>query len=154
MYAKVMVPLDGSKLAECVLPHVRALAQAGQVKNIVLVRAVEPIQAPSGGDFIMSAEDAKKLMREHREAAEDYLKKLTKRLQLKGVQVEGKVLVGRVAEELANYAEKKKMSLLVMATHGRSGVSKWMWGSVADRVLRSTCVPTLMIRPRECKPSG
>lgn len=153
MYAKVMVPLDGSKLAECVLPHVRALAQGGQVKNIFLVRVVEPIQPVGGGEFILSAEDVKRLMGEHRKAAEDYLKKLAKRLQLKGVQVEGKVLVGRIAEELASYADKKKMNLLVMATHGRSGVSKWMWGSIADRVLRSTCVPTLMIRPRECKPS-
>jgi len=152
MYAKVMVPLDGSKLAECVLPHVRALAQGGKVKNIILVRVVEPIQPAGGGEFIMSAEDVKKLTGEHRKAAEDYLQKLTKRFQMRGVKVEGKVLMGRVADVLADYAGKKKMSLLVMATHGRSGVSKWVWGSVADRVLRSTCVPTLMIRPPKCKP--
>lgn len=153
MYAKVMVPLDGSKLAECVLPHLRQLAEAKLVKNIVLIRVVEPVQQAAGGEFVISEEDAKRLNAEHRRDAEDYLQRIAKRLKFDGIKVEWKVLFGRVADILADFATEKKMSLVLIATHGRSGVSRWIFGSVASRLLQSTCVPTLLIRPPECKPS-
>jgi len=59
-------------------------------------------------------------------------------------------LFGRVVEELANFAEKNQIDLIIIATHGRSGVSRWVWGSVADRILRSSCVPVLMVRAPGC----
>ncbi len=153
MYGKVMVPLDGSKLAECVLPHVRGLAQGNKVKSILFVRVVEPIHQSMGGEFILSEDETKRLTAAHRKNAEEYLQKIAKRFQMRGVKVEWKVLLGRIAETLSDYATTKKMNLIVIATHGRSGVSRWVWGSVANRFLQSTCVPTLMIRPPECKPS-
>ena len=153
MYAKVMVPLDGSKLAECVLPHLRHLAQSKLVKNIVLVRVVEPVQPAAGGEYVISEEDAKRLNAEHRRDAEDYLQRIASRLKFDGIKVEWKVLFGRVADILVDFSTEKKMSLVLIATHGRSGVSRWIFGSVANRLLQSTCVPTLLIRPPECKPS-
>ena len=57
-----------------------------------------------------------------------------------------------VAEDVANYASKTGADLIVIATHGRSGPSRWVWGSIADRILRSSCVPVLMVRAPGCVP--
>jgi nucleotide-binding universal stress UspA family protein len=62
------------------------------------------------------------------------------------------VLEGKVPDTLAHWAEKNGVDLIVIASHGRSGVSRWVMGSVADRVLRSACVPVLMIRAPGCVP--
>jgi nucleotide-binding universal stress UspA family protein len=83
---------------------------------------------------------------------EDYLKKLTAKVKYSGVQVDWKVVKGNEAESIADYAKKNEVDLIIIATHGRSGVSRWVWGSVADRVLRSSCVPVLMIRAPGCIP--
>lgn len=150
MYKKILVPLDGSKLAECVLPHVRTLAQGSEVKEIVLVRVVEPFYPR--GDFVLEESQIKKLEAEHKVAAAEYLQKLAQDLKLNGIKVSYEVLFGFVAESLAEYVEKNQVDLIVIATHGRSGVSRWVWGSVADRILRSSCVPVLMVRAPGCVP--
>ena len=58
--------------------------------------------------------------------------------------------MGKAAESLTEYTEKNGVDLIIMATHGRSGVSRWVWGSIADKVMRSSCVPVLLIRARGC----
>jgi nucleotide-binding universal stress UspA family protein len=152
MYQTILVPLDGSELAECVFPHVTALAQGCQVKKVIFVRVVEPFHQPTG-DYILDEEQVKKLESEHKAAAEEYLRKLAGRVNLgQGIQVQPEVLHGRVADTLADYASHHPVHLIVIATHGRSGVSRWVWGSVADRILRSACVPVLMIRAPGCVP--
>jgi nucleotide-binding universal stress UspA family protein len=82
--------------------------------------------------------------------AEEYLTELSKRVHYEGFKVETVVQVGSASEAIAAYAEKNGFDLIVIATHGRSGVSRWVWGSVADRILRSSCVPVLMIRAPGC----
>jgi nucleotide-binding universal stress UspA family protein len=149
MYKKIMVPLDGSDLAECVFPHLAALAEGGQVKNIVFVRVVEPFHQPTG-DFVIDQKQIAKIETENKLDAEAYLKKVVNRVKYDGVSVQSQVLFGRVAEGLADFAAKNQVDLIVIATHGRSGVSRWVWGSVADRVLRSSCVPVLMVRAPGC----
>lgn len=150
MYKKIMVPLDGSKLAECVIPHVHTLAQGSEVKEIILVRVVEPFYPR--GDFVLEESQIKKLEEGHKAAAAEYLQKLAKDLKFNGIKVSYEVLFGSVAESLAEFAEKNQIDLIVIATHGRSGVSRWVWGSVADRILRSSCVPVLMVRAPGCLP--
>jgi len=149
MYKKIMVPLDGSELAECVLPHLAALAEGGKVRNIVFVRVVEPFHLPTG-DFVIDQKQIAKIETENKIAAEAYLKQVVSRVKYEGISVESQVLFGRVAEGLADFAAKNQVDLIVIATHGRSGVSRWVWGSVADRVLRSSCVPVLMVRAPGC----
>jgi nucleotide-binding universal stress UspA family protein len=78
------------------------------------------------------------------------LKKATKQLQESVIRVRSEVLAGKAAESLAEYASKNGVDLIVIATHGRSGISHWYWGSVAERVLRSSCVPVLMVRAPGC----
>ena len=152
MYNKILVPLDGSKLAECVLPHVEALAKGCQVKEVEFVRVFEPFHMPNAGEFILSEKDMAKLDAEHKAEAEKYIQNVTKNSQTNGVKASGRVIkrTEGVAEDLAEYAKKSGSDLIVIATHGRSGPSKWVWGSVAERVLRSSCVPVLMVRAPGC----
>jgi nucleotide-binding universal stress UspA family protein len=69
------------------------------------------------------------------------------------VSIQKEVLFGKTAPSLAEYANKNKVDLVVIATHGRSGVSRWVMGSVADRLLRSLHTPVLMVRAPGCTPS-
>ena len=151
MYHKIMVPLDGSELAECVLPHVEALAKGCQVKEVIFVRAFEPFQAAHmGGEYVPNEKEIARIDADFKAEAQGYLKKVADRVKLGGVATRWAVLTGRAAEVLSDFAKADEFDLIIMATHGRSGVSRWVWGSVADRLLRSACVPILMVRAPGC----
>jgi nucleotide-binding universal stress UspA family protein len=79
-------------------------------------------------------------------SANDYLNQVAKRLKHEGTALHAEVLVGRVTESLIDYAEQKGSDLILIATHGRSGVTRWVRGSVADKILRSANAPVLMVR--------
>ena len=154
MYNKIMVPLDGSDLAECVMPHVEAITTGCKITNVVFVRVVNPIHlpvsVPAKGDFGFSENERHELEEQHKQTADTYLKQIVENTRLEGAVLGYEVLVGKVADTLAHWAEKNGVDLIVIASHGRSGVSRWVMGSVADRVLRSACVPVLMIRAPGC----
>ena len=160
MYRKIIVTLDGSELAECVLPHAEAIVKGCGVEEVVFVRVAEPVQLPIGaltdGAGVFTEADAERVRKQmdagSESAAKDYLDQLVSRVKLDGVKVQIAVLSGNVAESLADYATSNDFDLIVIATHGRSGVSRWIWGSVADRLLRSACVPVLMVRAPGCIP--
>ena len=82
--------------------------------------------------------------------ADRYLNRLAKGLEAKGIKVQTEVLLGNPAEEIALYAEFHPCDLVIMASHGRSGPSKWAYGSVAEKVFRAICVPILMVRAPGC----
>lgn len=149
MYQKILVPLDGSELAECVLPHVEALIRGCQVKNVVFARVVEPVYMPAG-DYVPDPEQIKKMEAEDKAAAGEYLKKVAAKPDYAGAGLKTEVLYGKPAEMMADYATNNQIDLVIIATHGRSGVSRWVWGSVADRLLRSSCTPVLMVRAPGC----
>ena len=152
MYKTILVPLDGSKLAECVLPHVGTLVKGSQAKRVIFARVVEPFRPPMT-DYVINEEQAKKVEKDHTDYAGKYLKEVISQAQYGGgVQVETAVLHGNPAEALAEFAQKREADIIVIATHGRSGVSKWVWRGVADRILRSSCVPVLMVRAPGCVP--
>jgi nucleotide-binding universal stress UspA family protein len=153
MYQKILVPLDGSELAECVLPHVEAITKGCRVKNVVVVRVLEPVQLPSGADFAFTPEQMQQMDSQHRAEVEKYLSQVVSRLSSNGVNVQSEVITGgMVAERIADYATKNEVDLIIIATHGRSGVSRWIWGSVTDRIVHSACVPVLMVRAPGCVP--
>lgn len=146
MYEVIMVPLDGSELAECVLPHVEGLVKGGQVQRVILGQVITPL-FPHAGYTEINPKQVKEIEDAHRDAAEKYLQKIAGRLMLAPeTRVETKVLYGDVAEALSDLAEKQAVDLIVIATHGRSGVGRWVLGSVADRILHSASSPVLMIR--------
>ncbi len=156
MYNKIMVPLDGSELAECVMPHVEAITSGCKIASVVFVRVVNPIQLPASvparGEFGFSEKERLQLEEHRKQTAGAYLKKIVQNTRLEGARLSYEVLEGKVAETLAHWAEKNGVDLIVIASHGRSGVGRWVMGSVADRVLRSACVPVLMIRAPGCLP--
>lgn len=151
MYKKILVPLDGSELAECVLPHVESIAKGCGVGSVVFVRALDT-SMPSA-TFAYIGESLRKEIEEGNEkAARKYLDELVGRVRLDGVEVKKQLIFGKAAESIAEYATGNDVDLITIATHGRSGVSRWTWGSVADRILRSACVPVLMVRAPGCVP--
>lgn len=155
MYKHIMVPLDGSQLAECVLPHVVALVTGCGIPRVTLVRVVTPLTVYGTElDGSLSPEVITRVESESRAAARTYLGQKVEQLKKSGVQADVNVMFGNVLEALTDYVEKNAVDLIVIATHGRSGITRWVWGSVADRILRSAKVPVLMIRPTECPMPG
>jgi nucleotide-binding universal stress UspA family protein len=146
MYKKLMVPLDGSELAECVFPHVEAFMKGFNLSDVILVRVVEPEMPSYHGETRIDPEIMARREAERQSSAKDYLNKVANRLKHEGTAVRAEVLVGRVTESLSDYAEKHDIEIILIATHGRSGVTRWVRGSVADKILRSANVPVLMVR--------
>ena len=154
MYKKIMVPLDGSKLAECVLPHLETIVKGCESPEVIVVKVVEPFSVPYGREVshFTSLEQVKAFETHRKAEAEKYLKEVVARLGKRGVKARAKVIYGKADKSLSDYANKNDIDLVVIATHGRSGISRWVWGSVADRIVRSVCVPVLMVRAPGCVP--
>jgi nucleotide-binding universal stress UspA family protein len=154
MYKKIMVPLDGSELAECVLPHLETIARGCQSPKVIVVQTVEPLAVPYGKEIahFTSLEQVKEFETHQKADAEKYLKEVIARLKKKGINATAEVIYGKASESLSEYVAKNNIDLVIIATHGRSGVSRWVWGSVADRLLRSVSVPILMVRAPGCAP--
>jgi nucleotide-binding universal stress UspA family protein len=155
MYKKILVPLDGSKLAECALPHVEVLVKGCDTEEVILVSVTERIQGykvledpsqPLGQRLVPEAYGKKERQ------AQRYLDRIAKKLAAKGINASTEVLLWKPAEAIVGYAEQSGCDLIVMASHGRSGPSRWAYGSVADKVLRGSCVPVLMVRAPGCVP--
>ena len=117
----------------------------------MFARVAEPLEIPDGESRLALPEEQWKQFEEIRTFdAQKYLKQSVARLDFKGAQLETKVLSGHAADAPADYVDGNDFDLVVIATHGRSGVSRWVWGSVADRILHSACVPVLMVRAPGC----
>ena len=155
MYQKVLVPLDGSKLAECVVEHVKSIATGCQVPTVVLLRVVEPFSPPTY--FNLRHEMDEDTYRDAKETAEaqakNYLSEMAERLKAEGIAVEKDMAYGLPADEILNYAEQKQVDLIIMSTHGRSGISRWFSGSVSEKVVRQSLIPVLIVTPRGCRKS-
>lgn len=149
MYKTIMVPLDGSELAECVLPHVESIAR-GCGGEVLLVRVVEPLHMHEGLEKDIILEERKRLEAESMEVARSYLERIAVQLENSGISVKSEVLSGKVADELIDYANGKDVGLVIIASHGRSGISRWVWGSVAERILHGVCIPVMIVRAPGC----
>ncbi|MFC1979407.1 universal stress protein [Chloroflexota bacterium] len=147
MYKKILVPVDGSKLAECTLEHVRAIAKGCNVPEVILLRVVEPLR-----NVYELGEDWYKDAQERIQAnAKDYLSKEVAALKKDGIAADAVVISDQPAEAILNYAKQNQVDLIIMSTHGRSGVSRWVIGSVADRVVRHSVAPVLTVSPAGCR---
>lgn len=151
MYKKIMVPLDGSDLAECALEHVKAIALGCGVPEVILFRVVEPIY--TGADAmsygaVMYAD----LVNQIEKTAQEYITDVTARFKKdSGIEARPMVTHGGAADEILEYSKKNQVDLIIMTTHGRSGVSRWLFGNVADKVSRHSTVPVLVIAPPGCR---
>ena len=142
----LLVPLDGSALAESSMPHVEALAEAMGLKiSLVQVITTPTMAYPATEPYAFDPQMAANL----EGAAAGYLKEKQTELEQKGFQVQTTVKNGYPAAHIIDLAAESEGRLIVMSTHGRSGLGRWIMGSVADRVLRASYSPVLLIRPQE-----
>ena len=142
MYKKILVPLDGSELSESILPHVVNLAKGCQVPEVTLLRVGEPMDRHVRET--LSVELAHKLIEVNREEVASYLEKVAADLKAEGINATTVVASGNPAQEILDYAQNNDVDLILMSSHGRTGVARWAFGSVADKVLRLSPVPTLI----------
>lgn len=137
---KILLPLDGSQLAETAVPAAQALAQRWQ-GEIVLLHTTEPfIPIGLGGQPELSVQ----VQRQSLDASSSYLAGICQRL--KGVKARASAILGYPREEIVRFAEQEACQLIVMSSHGRSGPTRWLLGSVAEAVLRLAPCPVLLVR--------
>jgi len=147
MYPKVLVPLDGSELAESALPQVKNLAKGGYIGEVILLSVVEP---PSL--WLAENIDIFELRRLEFKRAQEYIQEIQSRLVSEGIHAKADVLEGRASQAIVDFANENAVDLIVIATHGYTGMKKLMFGSVALRVLHDAHAPVLLIRPESCRP--
>lgn len=184
MYNKVVVPLDGSNLAELALPHLEEIASGCNIPEILLVSATEEIKGrvTMGEDSFVpekppvrhlpaaAAAQATVVFDVHTygiqenlmtlgkmaKTAGDYLCWTAKNLEKKGFNVKAVVLLGNPAEQIAAYADEQGADLIIMASMGKSKMSKWDMSNIAAKVIKDTCIPVLLVKPgpdfKETKP--
>jgi nucleotide-binding universal stress UspA family protein len=150
MYDKILVPLDGSQVAECVIPYIEGIARASN-GEVQLITIVEPVEIPTRGRIALSEDDMKKANEDYKQEAHKYLEQVAQKLARAGIRTRDVLLVGKPAESLIEYANNNQIDLVIMATHGRSGISKLFWGSIAEKVMRSVNVPVLLIKTALCE---
>jgi nucleotide-binding universal stress UspA family protein len=146
MYQTVLVPLDGSDLAECALPHVKKMAKEGFIKDIRLLTVIDI--HPSA---LLEGADTTVIYNAQFSNSREYLNKVQAQFRTEGFEVKTEILKGSAAQVIADYANQKKVELIVIATHGYSGVKRLMFGSVAFRVMHDSHAPVLLIRPDSCQ---
>ncbi len=141
---RIVVPLDGSELAEMAIPHALELARKMDLEIVLLRAYALPVPAYTAEDY---APDLGELWEQMKKEAREYLEKKADQLQKEGLRKVSTVLLeGYAAEKIINLARERPESLVAMCTHGRSGVGRWVLGSVTDRVVRHSEEPVLVIR--------
>lgn len=142
MYKKILVPLDGSKVAEGVLPHAKSLAYSEGAELILLTVAANPAM-----DFVFSDPGlAESAVQEQEEKSKTYIAAIENDLKSAGFRVSTLMRVGSVAETILGVAEEVQADVIAMSTHGRTGAARWLLGSIAERVVHNSKVPVLLIR--------
>jgi nucleotide-binding universal stress UspA family protein len=144
MYRKILVPLDGSQVAEGVLPHAKALAYSEGAELVLLTVGANPAM-----DFAFSDPGlAQSAVLEQEERSKKYLTAVEAELQAAGFKTSTVLRVGSVAEVILEVADELQVDCIAMSTHGRTGPARWLLGSIAERVVHSSKVPVLLIRAK------
>jgi nucleotide-binding universal stress UspA family protein len=147
MYQTILVPLDGSRSAEAILPHAEALATKFGAK-IVLLQVVEPNVAVITPYDMVPYYDPKEAERQSKEA-DDYLCAKEGELTQLGITVKKVIESGPVANAILAVAERENADLIAMASHGRTGLSRVFYGSVAAGILHGADRPLLLVRSQD-----
>ena len=174
MYKKIVVPLDGSKLAECVLPHIENIVKGSGTEEIILITVTERFAgllpknnankpAENSGEFQPAVAFADRpysarpfeidpslkipvVTGKVLKQGQRYLAKIAEQLGKKGIKTGIAVLMGEAAEQIVDFTGDEKADLIIMASHGRSGFSRWAMGSVAEKVFHGSSVPILLVK--------
>lgn len=142
MYKKILVPLDGSKRAEAILPHVEELALNNKAQ-VVFLHVVESLYLYPDPHGLIIEEISHETLRKQ---AESYLAGLEGEFKEKNIKAKSAIEVGSVAHSIMRIAEREEVDLIAMASHGRTGLAHVFYGSVAASVLHLVDRPLLLIR--------
>ena len=174
MYKKIVVPLDGSKLAEVVLPHLEQIAD--QTSEVFLVSVTEKIQGwvsehgvldrspnqdftpapinvsgslagPAAASKRFDVDEVPMTMGKMAKTASDYLEKIAEDLEKKGLKVTISVLAGNPAEEIVRFADQQKADAIMIASRGKSGFSRWDLGNIAEKIVRASRGVVILVKP-------
>lgn len=156
MYEKILIPLDGSTVGEAALPVIEDLVTKltpGLKVEITLLQVVSSLTHwVVAGEASAPVPYTERELEMIKQRAEDYLDKAGQGLKNKGAILKTKVVLGAAAEEIIKAADETNASLIAMSTHGRSGFSRWAFGSITNKVLRAGNVPVLTVKaPKEIK---
>jgi nucleotide-binding universal stress UspA family protein len=152
MYRRILVPLDGSKVGEAALSVVEALATDMKPEvetEVILFRALPPthwiIAGEVGAPVRFTDEEQQILIK----AALEYLNTAGEKLRAAGIAFRTIAVIGNNADEIIKAAKENSVNLIAMSTHGRSGLRRWAFGSVTEKVLRESPVPVMTVRADE-----
>jgi nucleotide-binding universal stress UspA family protein len=177
MYRKVVVPLDGSDLAELALPHLEAIAKGCSIPDVLLVSVTEMVQgsisrnqvfedfvpeAPAPGPLVTvgsagmglvfsthaaGVQQIPRTFGKMARTASEYLCRMAQGLEDKGFVVSATVLLGDPVEQIVSYVTEQGADLIIMASTGKSKISRWDMSHIAEKVIKDTCVPVLLVKP-------
>ena len=145
LLARVLLPLDGSEAGEAAVPYVQELMRrlGSEVILLGVVPAGQHIRTVGGLDYILYPE-------QHLEAvkaeAREYLNKVYRRLKRREGKIRVEIKVGDIAREIIKFAEENKVSLIAISSHGHSGIARWVFGSIANRVVQASSAPVLIVK--------
>lgn len=158
MYNKILAPMDGSARSECTLEHVREIAKGCGVAQIIFLAVVDITRNSWmwGGDTVMgggisSPEVVEDLIKAQEDNAKEYISRLTREAKKDGLDAQSVILEGYPPDAIIDYANKNAVDLIVMSSHGRSGVARFALGSVTDKVVRTVAVPVMVIPAADCR---
>jgi nucleotide-binding universal stress UspA family protein len=143
MYKKILVPLDGSPLAEAVLPHVQALAKSEDAEIVLLRVAV----TPDPNFFHRDEGEGRQITDAIEGEALDYLETEITKLQKEGAKVTSITRDGTIPDTILKVAEETHADVIAMATHGRIGIQRLLQGSVAEEIVHASHIPVMLIHP-------
>lgn len=158
MLERILVCLDGSELAEQILPYATQEALAFEAELVLLQVVPEPVAfspgIPGAGPVPVQTDTMIEVAKQASSGVKDYLEELAAPLREQGIKVETVAIIGRAGQMIVDYAARNSIDLITIATHGRSGLGRAVFGSVADHVLRRSGLPVLLIRPQERQDKG
>jgi nucleotide-binding universal stress UspA family protein len=143
MYKKILVPLDGSPLAEAVLPHAEALAKSEHAEIIILRVPNAPVSEFLSRDPMI----AEMIHADMEKESEEYVHNKVAALEKENIKVTGITKDGPVPDTILAVADETHADMIAMSTHGRTGVSRWLMGSVADKIVHHAHIPVMLIHP-------
>lgn len=145
----MLVPLDTSGFAECVLDHVKEISTTRAIPEVVLLSVVEPVTSQAMA--YMGSAGVKAAEERATKGAFQYLDKIKERIALEKSKVTTVVLNGPAAEVILDYIESNGVDILVLSSHGKSGVSRWLLGGTVDKLLRRSPIPVFLVPAVECR---
>ena len=148
MYNQILVPLDGSELAEMALPHAESLALKYDSTLILLSIVTPPTITSRGAKAMELFEDQINTLMQD---ADEYLDKLREKLAEKQIKTETYTKLGSVVKSIIEFADNDNVDLVLIASHGRSGLGRFFFGSVAAGILNRVGQPLMVIRCKNCQ---